>query len=251
MAECHPDRKHHAKSLCQKCYEVKHHGDYPEIKRAYSAKHYAEHREEKIKSQAEYRSEHREENNAKSAKYYAEHREERLRHQAKYRSEHREERLRQQSEWYVKNRAEKLKRQAKYRSEHREVIAVRNAKYEAEHPELRKANKHNRRTRVQGNGGTFTATDWIELKIRTLNRCLRCGLTEEKLKALGRTLACDHIISIKNGGTSNIDNLQPLCHGRGGCNNRKHSKNTDYRGFAPGWAHTLAETIVLRTAAAA
>ena len=48
--------------------------------------------------------------------------------------------------------------------------------------------------------------------------CLNCGSIDN--------IAIDHIVSVKNGGSNSIDNLQPLCRA---CNSSKGSKNIDYR----------------------
>lgn len=50
------------------------------------------------------------------------------------------------------------------------------------------------------------------------NYCLKCGNAYD--------LAIDHIISVKNGGSNEIDNLQPLCKS---CNSGKGARNIDYR----------------------
>jgi 5-methylcytosine-specific restriction endonuclease McrA len=60
--------------------------------------------------------------------------------------------------------------------------------------------------------------------------CLCCGLSRLELVALNRVLVSDHVIPIAHGGSNDISNIQPLCHGRGGCNNHKGVKHTDYRG---------------------
>lgn len=88
----------------------------------------------------------------------------------------------------------------------------------------------NRRARKVGNGGVFTTEQWLALKIKYNNLCLCCKRTEEELKILGLKLVPDHIIPIAKGGSSDISNIQPLCHGKGGCNNRKEAKSIDYRG---------------------
>jgi hypothetical protein len=77
--------------------------------------------------------------------------------------------------------------------------------------------------------GSYTATEWITLKKFHGHRCLCCGKHERTLRKLGRTLTPDHVLPIAKGGGNDISNIQPLCHGRGGCNNRKWTKHVDYR----------------------
>jgi len=81
-----------------------------------------------------------------------------------------------------------------------------------------RANKSAYRARKAGNGGSFTSGEWKNLCEKYDNKCLCCG-KETKLTA-------DHIIPVTRGGTSNIDNIQPLCRS---CNSAKHTKEIDYR----------------------
>jgi len=96
------------------------------------------------------------------------------------------------------------------------------------HPEAVSARTHRRRSRIKGNGGSWTAVEWATLKRQYGFRCVCCLKTETELKALGRKLVPDHIVPVIKGGLNHITNIQPLCHGRGGCNNRKGGKYIDY-----------------------
>jgi len=67
--------------------------------------------------------------------------------------------------------------------------------------------------------GYFTPEQWTRLCELCNNKCVRCG-KEDKLSP-------DHIIPASRGGTTYIDNIQPLCNG---CNVRKSNIYTnDYR----------------------
>jgi len=116
-----------------------------------------------------------------------------------------------------------------WRKEHPELSNAKTKKYNKAHPEECRALQHKRRARVFGNGGSFTATQWCVLKHSYGNRCLGCGRTEAVLKALGLSLTPDHVQPLARGGSSDISNIQPLCHGRNGCNNHKGVKHIDYR----------------------
>jgi len=85
-------------------------------------------------------------------------------------------------------------------------------------PDKRRASKQKRRSRLTGAGGSFTAQEWKALCKKHHNKCLRCKRR--------RKLTADHVIPVSKGGTSNIDNIQPLC---GPCNSSKGAKCTDYR----------------------
>jgi hypothetical protein len=89
---------------------------------------------------------------------------------------------------------------------------------------------HKRRAKKAGNGGSFTVAQWLSLKMHCGSKCLCCKRTEVELQTLSLKLVPDHIVPIAKGGSSDISNIQPLCHGKGGCNNRKETKTVDYRG---------------------
>jgi hypothetical protein len=91
------------------------------------------------------------------------------------------------------------------------------------------ANSHRRRAKEKSNGGSWTATEWLALKTQYGNKCLGCNRTEALLLSLGLKLVPDHVKPIALGGVNSIENLQPLCHGKSCCNNRKGAQEIDYR----------------------
>jgi hypothetical protein len=115
---------------------------------------------------------------------------------------------------YLANRAFRIKQNAEYLKANPEQHTVKNSK---------------RKARELGNGGSFTAQQWIDLKLFYGNKCLCCHRKEHVLVSLGLHLSPDHVISLAKGGSNDISNIQPLCHGLDGCNNKKGSKCTDYR----------------------
>ena len=76
-----------------------------------------------------------------------------------------------------------------------------------------------KRARSAGVGGSISATDWLALVERQGDECACCG--DEC------ALTIDHVIPLSKGGPNTIENVQGLC---GGCNERKGSDSTDYRG---------------------
>jgi len=99
--------------------------------------------------------------------------------------------------------------------------------------EINRAKNRRRRARKQGQTVHFTPQEFETLKRQLGYRCIGCWKTETELRLLGRTLAPDHIISLKNGGLDCIENIQPLCHSGAkgstkGCNNNKGIQTLDY-----------------------
>lgn len=75
-----------------------------------------------------------------------------------------------------------------------------------------------RRLRMRTNGGWHTRAEWLALCEQYNYRCLCCRRK--------RSLTKDHIIPIAEGGSDDIENIQPLCQS---CNSRKHTQTIDYR----------------------
>ena len=146
--------------------------------------------------------------------------------------------------WYRANRGQQIERSIAWKQEHREQANASERKRYAANPEKkikrlqdwRKANPEKNAARAHrylalltGNGGSFTAAEWIALKEEYSGRCAHCLLPETELSRRGRLLSPDHVLPISKGGRNEIANIQPLCHGRGGCNNRKYAKHEDWR----------------------
>lgn len=92
-------------------------------------------------------------------------------------------------------------------------------RYQQANPDKVAANDNRRRTRKTQAGGSYTPAEWKDLCNHYGNRCLRCKRTGVKLTA-------DHIKPVSKGGTSNIENIQPLC---SKCNSGKKDRHIDYR----------------------
>ncbi len=106
-----------------------------------------------------------------------------------------------------------------YNEANKEKIAAQKKEWRKNNPDKLKAYMQKRRALKAGNGGSFTAEEWEELCDKYENKCLCCGKKKK--------LTADHVVPLSKGGTSNIDNIQPLC---GTCNSRKGNRNEiDYR----------------------
>lgn len=86
-------------------------------------------------------------------------------------------------------------------------------KYRLENPDKARQYKNNRRAREMGAEGSFTATEWTELKEKHKQMCALCGKKEK--------LTVDHIVPLSKGGSNYITNIQPLCMP---CNSKKSAK---------------------------
>ena len=73
-----------------------------------------------------------------------------------------------------------------------------------------------RQLRKKANGGSHTFGEWENLKAQFNWSCLMCEKREPNIK-----LTADHIVPISKGGSSNIENIQPLCRG---CNSSKGNR---------------------------
>lgn len=125
-----------------------------------------------------------------------------------YRNSHKEEGNRRSREW-----------QAKYREQNREEYKRKCREWRRLYPETYRAKYHRRRSNVTGSGGSYTPEEWAALLVDCGYRCLCCGKT-------GVKLTVDHIIPVSLGGSSNIDNIQPLCLP---CNARKQDRIINFR----------------------
>lgn len=73
-----------------------------------------------------------------------------------------------------------------------------------------------RRARTKGSVGSYTNQEWEELKAKCEFKCQMCGRHD-----LERKLTVDHIIPVSKGGSSWIQNIQPLCKP---CNSKKGAR---------------------------
>ena len=122
-------------------------------------------------------------------------------------------------EWRKAN-PEKVNAQGrKWRAANQEKFSKSVRRYALNHPDKIRAKNNVRRTRKTEAGGSYTGAEWKELIEHYGNKCLCCARSDVKLTV-------DHIVPVSKGGTSNIENIQPLCQT---CNTRKKDKTIDYR----------------------
>jgi len=141
------------------------------------------------------------------------------RHYRKWRQANPEKEAERNRQWNRENPERAADKSRRYRQANRDREAERNRIYRQENLERDAAKSHRRRTRKTQAGGAYTAEEFKVLCAHYGNKCLRCGRTGVKLTA-------DHILPVVRGGTSNIENIQPLCFS---CNSSKQDKHIDYR----------------------
>lgn len=106
----------------------------------------------------------------------------------------------------------------KYRERNRELLLSKKRKWYKDHPECLTAQSRRRNEKVARMKGSHTSNEWKRLCSHFENICLCCG-TSEKLEK-------DHVVSVENGGSDYIANIQPLCKS---CNSKKWTNTIDYR----------------------
>lgn len=120
--------------------------------------------------------------------------------------------------WRKEHPEEHRAQQTKYRKDHPERDRAKALAWAKNNPDKKRAKDQRYRTSKTGAGGSFTALEWKNLCNAYGNRCLCCGKK--------RKLTADHVIPVSKGGTSNIDNIQPLCKP---CNSGKRDGTLDFR----------------------
>ena len=132
--------------------------------------------------------------------------------------ENRERKKRNQRNWFRKN-SEEINARKRDRYKKDKKYREKKLEWTRSNPDKIKSYTQNRRSRIAGNGGSFTEEEWQELCNKYDNICLCCGEKEN--------LQADHVVPVSKGGTSYISNIQPLCQP---CNSRKGNRcSTDYR----------------------
>lgn len=126
-------------------------------------------------------------------------------------------------EWRKSHRMECRLSSRSWNLAHRDECRTYERRWRKKNPHKRLAFDHARRARIAGNGGRFTANEWVEIKEQFSYTRPDCGRREPEIK-----LVADHMIPLVMGGSSNINNIQPLC---GKCNSGKHTKALSFNPY--------------------
>lgn len=146
-------------------------------------------------------------------------------YQVQYRLDNLQENRRRAHEYYASHKEQTSQRYKIWRKENLEHKTAYDIEYKHNHPEQmiarRKVENARRRARLINAGGSFTPREWLQLKEKYGNKCLKCGKTESEVK-----ITPDHVVPLALGGSNTIGNIQPLCWG---CNAAKQARIADYR----------------------
>ena len=127
-----------------------------------------------------------------------------------------------QRAWTAKTAEARKPYKTQYYKEHREEIREQaRARYAQEYPNNPNkylARCHKRRAAINGNGGSYTNEEWVALCAKYGNICVWC---DRKVK-----LTVDHIVPLAQGGSNDINNIQPLCRR---CNAEKGNRIMNFR----------------------
>jgi 5-methylcytosine-specific restriction endonuclease McrA len=130
--------------------------------------------------------------------------------------------MRRALNWSKNNREKRKSIANQWARSNKQHCLENGRKWRRENPQKARLNYRlnslKRRTRLAENGGSLSKEEWITLCDKYRNKCVCCGQK--------RKLTIDHIVPVSKGGSSNIENIQPLCQP---CNSRKGIRIIDYR----------------------
>jgi 5-methylcytosine-specific restriction endonuclease McrA len=125
-------------------------------------------------------------------------------------------------QWSAKHREQRAADYHQWATEHREQRRASQRQWYKIHPEGFKANNHNRRARIKGNGGSFTTDELNALFEKQEGFCFYCGRL--LFESFSQTFHIEHKIPISRGGSNDISNIALSC---AQCNFKKGTMTHD------------------------
>lgn len=227
------DVKSGLQSHCHQCeIEGKRVRYSPEKRRTY----YEAHIDYEQERNREYAREHKEEVKARNRERYNQNREYESQRRKRRHQQNKEYENQRQRAWYQANHERALVTGKAWRQENSKHHNALRQSWRLRNIERFRANLRNWRNAVPGRisaqhskrraykvqaGGSYDAIEWENLKAKYAYTCLCCGRREPDIK-----LTADHVMPVSKGGTSFIENIQPLCKS---CNSSKGTRIIDYR----------------------
>lgn len=122
--------------------------------------------------------------------------------------------------------SEKVRARVKaYSDANREAKRAYHKRWREANPEKFAAALMTRRARKKGAEGKFTDREWFALNDAFGWKCLRCDRPHTE-----SALTKDHVVPLRDGGSNDISNIQPLCLP---CNLWKNARTIDFRDLRP------------------
>lgn len=124
--------------------------------------------------------------------------------------------------YYRQNNQHENQRNRRYYRSNRSRITPQKRHYRRRKPEVKKATEHRRMARKRNLPDTFSDADWLRALEYFGSRCAVCGCPpDDNLK-----IVPDHWIPLASPDCPGTvpENIVPLCHGVGGCNNEKQHR---------------------------
>lgn len=130
--------------------------------------------------------------------------------------------------YFQQNRAYLVEYHQNYNKENATYLSEHKRKYRQENKHLSRNSSHRRRARERCLPQEFTVKDWQNCLEYWHGCCAVCGRQFNNLFGT-HTAAADHWIPVNHPDCPGTipANIVPLCHGRGGCNNRKQNRNAE------------------------
>lgn len=177
---------------------------------------YPEHAEARKVYHKKWREENREQVLAKKKEYYRANSEKDLASSKAWREANPEKKKAYDREYAQKNKRRIKERQRKWEADNRDRINEQKRPKRRIYQQLRESRKSELPT-------DFTQDDWDRAVDFFEGKCAACG----RPPGLFHSLALDHWVPLSSPDCPGTipSNIVPLCHGVGGCNNSKHSKD--------------------------
>lgn len=145
--------------------------------------------------------------------YYLANKERKLAQSAEYYRTHREQVNAYKKRWAQENRDKSLNSKRKWNTTNHAYFRA----YKKKHPEYSRLKEHTRRAKRNGNGGSYSVQEEMELFAWQQGRCHYCGT----LLYSCMPYHLDHKIPLSRGGSNSIENIAISCQR---CNALKHDK---------------------------
>jgi 5-methylcytosine-specific restriction endonuclease McrA len=160
-------------------------------------------------------------NKERIRKWQSENRDIMLRNTKRWKSENREKYNTYQKSYKENNPDKNREYSRKWRKNNPERSRELTNTWHRNNPEKCRTIRNRRRTAKTKAGGSYTSYEWEALCKQYDYYCLKC-----RKEFPYKELTADHVLPVSMGGSSSIENIQPLCFS---CNSSKGAKHIDYR----------------------